>query len=107
MLMRQDSISRYKGGVSVRSQVLGDFTVGVLQVSADRAAADEQPFADFGVGQALRDEAGHLLLPATQPALVVATGRGQRAGGPAAAAWRGHGRPSAWPAGDPAPRGRQ
>jgi len=33
MLMRQDSISRYKGEVSVRSQVLGDFTVEVPAVA--------------------------------------------------------------------------
>ena len=41
--------------------------VNVLEVGAHGAGTDEQPLADLGIGQALSDQAGHLLLPNAQP----------------------------------------
>ena len=38
---------------------------------AHGAGTDEQPLADLGIGQALCDQAGHLLLANAQPTLFV------------------------------------
>ena len=45
--------------------------VDVLQVGTHGAGTDEQPLADLGIGQALCDQAGHLLLSNAQPPLFV------------------------------------
>ena len=50
--------------------------VNVLEVGAHGAGTDEQPLADLGIGLALCDQAGHLLLSNTEPTLFVVMRRG-------------------------------
>ena len=52
-------------------------SVDVLEVGCYGSGTDKPPLADLSVGQALRDQAGHLLLPDAQPPLFVVVRRGR------------------------------